>query len=649
MIVFFDVLLIDDNVCLRKPHRERRLLLKNMIRVIPGRADIAEQEILDFSRPDSPYRLQRAFSKSITNRWEGYVLKGCDEPYFPIFSTGETGSPGRWIKLKKDYIPGLGDTVDLAIIGGRYDARDASAMDDIHRLSWTHFMIGCLVNKDAVQQLKAKPMFRIVDMVNRHSMNKKNMQILNQFGEFSACSRESNHGFDIEQGQASLPYMGTVFKNPFVVEMMGSGFEKPSGARYFTLRFPRVLKIHSDRMLEEAASFSELQLLAEAARSVPTEDLSQEQNQWPKRLKLRHDSPQYIVDRSQPMSCTTTSSSGQISRGSLSPIKSFHSRDPRVTDLKYGEFHDQHSQSLEWTDHAQVRSGLTKASTDPIPIYVDLTEGPRAGSEATTLEPKFLTENENLSQPQAKEMYSAMESGSKLNYIGKTEGNEGGHCVNHSNLIDFSTAPPTNPKPREPAQTKPSNGTSSTKQITPKNKKIRLQSPLPAIPIYLRPAMPQTETDKLTTAINETQTTTNLPTFLSQLSSQLYKKKLKRSNPTATSQKMALGLVLLDNLETSLGHRLLEIGKAIEETLKNPETDFPRRGKLFFLDAEFLKLRISATDKRFCPRKAWEGIANAYFYACLKWDSKIEIGFNKLELGEIASLEPAFHSDNYIS
>jgi len=36
---------------------------------------------------------------------------------------------------------------------------------------------------------------------------------------------------------------------------MGAGFDKPANARYFALRFPRMLKIHGDRSLKDTISF----------------------------------------------------------------------------------------------------------------------------------------------------------------------------------------------------------------------------------------------------------------------------------------------------------------------------------------------------------------------------------------------------------
>ncbi|PKY03779.1 DNA ligase/mRNA capping enzyme, partial [Aspergillus campestris IBT 28561] len=299
MIIFFDILLLDDSICLRKPHRERRLLLKEVTQIIHGRAGISDQRVLDFSHPGSRSTLESIFAKGVSNKWEGFVLKGCEDPYFNIMSSTNHAPSGRWIKLKKDYIPGLGDTVDLALIGGAYDSCEAAALNGANKLLWTRFFIGCLLNKDAVLQCNAVPKFRIVDTINRHCMSIQNMQLLNQLGEYSACSPESGHGFNIEFGHDTLPSMDSVFRKPFVVEMLGSGFEKPSGARYFALRFPRILKVHSDRTFEDAASFGELQVLAERARSLVLEDMAQDESEWSKRVKIGNGSAQYITNRSQ--------------------------------------------------------------------------------------------------------------------------------------------------------------------------------------------------------------------------------------------------------------------------------------------------------------------------------------------------------------
>jgi DNA ligase-4 len=314
MIVFFDILLLDDDICLSKPHRLRRLLLKETVKITPGRAEISEQEIIDFSRPDAIRRLQLALSRSIAERWEGYVIKACDEPYFSVLSSERSDGFSRWIKLKKDYIPGLGDTADFSLIGARYDAKDGPSLSSRCQLSWTHFFIGCLDNKEDVVRLSVSPRFRIVDMIGTHSLSVNDMLVINQWGNFVACDVDSNTAFECYSIHNSLPSMDVAFKIPFVVELLGSGFDKPSNAQYYTLRFPRVLKIHWDRSFEDAISFVELQDLAEKARAVPADELEEENAVWLEKVAGTNRKKEYIVDKSQSTSTSSFTCTSPLSK-----------------------------------------------------------------------------------------------------------------------------------------------------------------------------------------------------------------------------------------------------------------------------------------------------------------------------------------------
>ncbi len=52
---------------------------------------------------------------------------------------------------------------------------------------------------------------------------------------------------------------------------MGAGFDKPANAKYFTLRFPRILKIYNDRSFKETVNFKELQEMISRYRAKPEE------------------------------------------------------------------------------------------------------------------------------------------------------------------------------------------------------------------------------------------------------------------------------------------------------------------------------------------------------------------------------------------
>jgi DNA ligase 4 len=293
MMVFYDILLLDENILLRKSHSKRRRVLESLVNCTPSWAEIGTREKIDFSSRRAPEQLRAAFATAITQHWEGFVLKGCDDPYIPM------DGRDRCIKLKKDYITGLGDTLDFAIVAGR---RDPKAEQDLHlgKLSWTSFYIGCLENKAELDRFGAKPIYRIVDLLNAHNISGNDIEFLNEHGKFvqvpfAACREELEVKFD----QKTMTRPTELFKQAFVAEICGAGFDKPPNTRSFALRFPRVLKIHSDRPISEIVSFDELQQLGHASCHAPIDADSQKDREWIERLEKSDPKSHYIIDKSQ--------------------------------------------------------------------------------------------------------------------------------------------------------------------------------------------------------------------------------------------------------------------------------------------------------------------------------------------------------------
>ncbi|KAL8711697.1 MAG: hypothetical protein Q9220_003868 [cf. Caloplaca sp. 1 TL-2023] len=262
-------MLIDDDAVMNEPHTTRRRRLQDLVTCIRGRATLAKHKLVDFSTPEGPKKLQTLLSHAFAQRWEGLVLKPSSDPYFGFGKSAQGSVVKGWIKLKRDYIPGLGDTLDFAIIGAGYDASRAAQLN-CPTLKWTRFYMGCLRNKKEVVEKKAKQCFRIVGAIDTNVETTKH---LNQHGQFCAVPlgplKSYQDPFLLDAKEVSS--LKVVFRKPFAAEVVGAGFDKDLNRNFYTLRFPRVVKIHSDRDWKTCVGFTELQDIAVSARTVPAD------------------------------------------------------------------------------------------------------------------------------------------------------------------------------------------------------------------------------------------------------------------------------------------------------------------------------------------------------------------------------------------
>ena len=273
MIMYYDVMLVDEDPVVHRAHRERRELLETLVSPIKGRAEIVWQKHVRFDRPTGPEKLKKALALAFVQRWEGLVLKPSDESYFNLGTSVRRSFPSRWIKLKKDCIKGLGDTADFAVVGAGYDVNEAEKYEGMN-IRWTHFYIGCLRNKAAVIHAGEKPRFFVFEQI-KDGIRREDMKTLTENGCLRAMGTEFPETwevFDIELARG-LPSMSVIFRKPFVFDIAGSGFDKSPNRDIFTLRFPRVMKVHFDRHWNKSVDLEELQQMATEARTVPPGDI----------------------------------------------------------------------------------------------------------------------------------------------------------------------------------------------------------------------------------------------------------------------------------------------------------------------------------------------------------------------------------------
>jgi DNA ligase-4 len=112
-LVFFDILVLDSEPVLFQPYSTRRQLLEALITTIPTKAIFSDRYKIDMSGLDPSETLQKIFTEHVADHQEGLVLKAEESGY------NDEGLP--WVKLKKDYIKGFGDCVDLVIVAAGWD------------------------------------------------------------------------------------------------------------------------------------------------------------------------------------------------------------------------------------------------------------------------------------------------------------------------------------------------------------------------------------------------------------------------------------------------------------------------------------------------------------------------------------------------
>ena len=284
MIMYYDVMLIDNDPVIHQPCYIRRHKLEDLIERIEGRSDLVFQKLMDFARLEGPNGLKEGFAFALVRRWEGLVLKPADEAYFGSTRSVRGGLP-YWIKLKKDCIKGLGDTADFAVVGAGYDVQKATR-SSMANPRWTHFYIGCLLNKHEVLRANAKPRFLVFNEVS-DCIKREDLKSLNERGYIRAMestSDEAREIYDIEYA-FGVSGMKHTFRVPFIFDIAGSGFDKAPNREFFTLRFPRVMKVHWDRDWRECVGLDELQKLAKEALRVPPRNTEMaEKRVWEEQL-----------------------------------------------------------------------------------------------------------------------------------------------------------------------------------------------------------------------------------------------------------------------------------------------------------------------------------------------------------------------------
>ncbi|KAF5351502.1 hypothetical protein D9758_007192 [Tetrapyrgos nigripes] len=296
-LVFFDVLLVDDKSLITAPYWERRNILEELIIPKPGLVLLStrwpltidgQSEASELSQSYQDYFPDDCTVTALANIFaertalcyeEGLVLKASRSTY------NDFRAP--WVKLKRDYIPGLGDSIDLILLGAVWDKERAAELA-VPTSTYTTFYIGVWQNPDEIERdPSVLPNFHIY-CTSSYGQSRADLETLNFL-----IKSKTPIAYTKNRMVKGLPYTYTIYEGlsdpavllaePVVVEVLGDRFVKAESKEPYQPRHPRIAKWFRsfERSWSDTVPREELERIAIKALGVEENMLVQDEfDQW---------------------------------------------------------------------------------------------------------------------------------------------------------------------------------------------------------------------------------------------------------------------------------------------------------------------------------------------------------------------------------